>query len=110
MSKYDDDLNINAVFGIDMNDSFWINSKPLYILLPETYENSILITNTLSSNRDVNSDVGILNNNLQFTFKLEKKYTREENAPIIVNYNKARYHEYTFDYDVRTIGFTIEKE
>lgn len=110
MQKYDENFDISAVFGIDMNDSFWINSKPLYILLPETYENSILITNTLSSNRDGNDEAGILNNNLQFAFKLEKKHTREENAPIIVNYNKARYHEYTFDYDVRTIGFTIEKE
>ena len=108
MSKYDDEFNINTVFGIDMNDPFWNYSEQLYVLIPETYENSILITNTLSSNRDKNSNSGILNNNLQFAFKLEKKYTREENVPIIVDYNRARYHEYTFDYKVRTVGFVVE--
>ena len=39
---------------------------------------------------------------------MNKKYTREENVPIIVDYNRARYHEYTFDYKVRTIGFVVE--
>lgn len=107
MDAYDNEYSLNTVFGIDMNDSFWNDSEQLYVLIPETYENSILITNTLSSNRDENSS-GILNNNLQFAFKLEKKYTREENVPIIVDYNRARYHEYTFDYKVRTIGFVVE--
>lgn len=107
MDAYNNEYSLNTVFGIDMNDSFWNDSEQLYVLIPETYENSILITNTLSSNRDENSS-GILNNNLQFAFKLEKKYTREENVPIIVDYNRARYHEYTFDYKVRTIGFVVE--
>lgn len=108
MDAYNNEYSLNTVFGIDMNDSFWSDSEQLYVLIPETYENSILITNTLSSNRDGNSNSGILNNNLQFAFKLEKKYTREENVPIIVDYNRARYHEYTFDYKVRTIGFVVE--
>jgi hypothetical protein len=110
MDAYDNEFSINTVFGIDMDDNFWGNSQnqQLYILVPETYENSILITNTLSSNRDGSDETGIMNNSLQFAFRLEKKYTREENVPIIVDYNRARYHEYTFDYNVRTVAFTVE--
>ena len=104
-------FGLNTVFGIDMDEtSFWSKDdyRKLYVLIPETYENNIHITNTLSTNKEESEDSGILNNNLFNAFKLETTYTREQNLPITINYNKSRYHEYTFDYKVRSVGFVIE--
>lgn len=111
LPQYDNNFGLNTVFGIDMDEtSFWSKDdyRKLYVLIPETYENNIHITNTLSTNKEESEDSGILNNNLFNAFRLETTYTREQNLPITINYNKSRYHEYTFDYKVRSVGFVIE--
>jgi len=111
--KYIDEYSENAVFGVDLNNDsqFWNNNEEIYVMLPSTYKDVILVTNTLSQKMTNNSDEtndNILDNN-QLSIPFIMKYSAKSYpAEITVDYNKSKYYVYQFDYKVRTLGFTVK--
>lgn len=114
MEKYLSDYGLTSVFGIDMNNydteesDFWNNEnvEEMFMILPVSYEDTIIVTNTLRSNRDEESS-NMLNNHLIYPFELQY-YKKEFQNPMVIDYNKSQYNIYQFeDYRIRSLGFTM---